>query len=107
MIKPAVTVAMFLVPLLASSASYADTTTVEADTLVVVTPNAPVVVNQGAPAQVQQVEAEIQGPSSMPAQAPTANGAPQNEDWNNVSPINGVPGKVGEPAAELQDNGTN
>jgi hypothetical protein len=105
MMKPAVTVAMFLVPLLATSASYADTTTTTADTLVVVTPNAPIVVNQGGPQQVQQVEAEIQGPSATPVRPQTANGAPQNEDWNNVSHINGVPVKVGERGDYLYDNG--
>ena len=62
------------------------------DQLVVVTPNAPIVVTpSGAPAA---------GPSMVaPAQAPAGvalNGAPQNEDWNDVSHINGVPVKVGE-----------
>jgi hypothetical protein len=31
-----------------------------------------------------------------PARAAAANGAPQNEEWGNVSHINGVPVKVGE-----------
>ena len=98
MIKPAVTVALFFAPLFAASAAMADTTTTEADTLVVVTPNAPIVVNQGAP---QSVAAPLSPPGAaeMPPPPPapqTANGAPQNEDWNNVSHINGVPVKVGE-----------
>lgn len=70
------------------TAAYADTETTTVDTLVVVTPNAPVVVTQsGAPG------------ASAPALAPApvaVNGAPQNEDWNNVSHINGTPIKVGE-----------
>ncbi len=63
------------------------------DQLVVVTPNAPIVVTpDGAP--VGPV-----GPGAMAPQAAVAapaNGAPQNEDWGNVSHINGVPVKVGE-----------
>jgi hypothetical protein len=95
MLKPAVTVSLFLVPILATSAAHADTVTTEADTLVVVTPNAPVVVTQGQP---QPVAMPIQAPGAQdtPPPPPTANGAPQNEDWNNVSHINGVPVKVGE-----------
>jgi hypothetical protein len=100
MLKPAVTVSLFLVPLLATSASYADTVTTEADTLVVVTPNAPIVVNQGAPTSVAPTimapGAQEMPPPPPPAAYPTANGAPQNEDWNNVNHINGVPVKVGE-----------
>jgi hypothetical protein len=100
MLKPAVTVSLFLVPLLATSASYADTVTTEADTLVVVTPNAPIVVNQGTPTSVAPTimapGAQEMPPPPPPAAYPTANGAPQNEDWNNVNHINGVPVKVGE-----------
>ncbi|HSD90742.1 MAG TPA: hypothetical protein VLB44_24625 [Kofleriaceae bacterium] len=98
MLKPAVTVSLFLVPFLATSA-FADTVTTEADTLVVVTPNPPVIVQQGGP---QSVAPPIQAPGAaeMPPAPPSApaaaNGAPQNEDWNNVSHINGVPVKVGE-----------
>lgn len=101
MIKPAVTVSLFFIPLLATSA-FADTVTTEADTLVVVTPNAPIVVNQGAPGAPQSVAPPIQPPGASemppappPAPAPT-NGAPQNEDWNNVSHINGSIVPVGE-----------
>ncbi len=94
MLKPAVT-ASLLVPLFASLApAYADTVTTSADTLVVVTPNAPVVVNTNGEA-VGQIQPP--GATEMPPPPPAAPyGAPQNEDWNNVSHINGVPVKVGE-----------
>jgi hypothetical protein len=63
------------------------------DQLVVVTPNAPIVVTpQGAMVQ--------QGPGAVAVQQQPAGvalmGAPMNEDWNDVSHINGVPVKVGE-----------
>jgi hypothetical protein len=94
MLKPAALASLLL---LASTSAFADTETTTADTLVVVTPNAPVVVTQGAPA-VQRVMAP--GAAEMPpapvAAPAAANGAPQNEDWSNVSHINGVPVKVGE-----------
>jgi hypothetical protein len=97
MFKPAVTVSLFLVPLLATSAAYADTITTEADTLVVVTPNAPIVVNQGGP---QAVAPQVYAPGAMemppPPPAAPVNTAPQNESWSNVSHINGMPVKVGE-----------
>jgi hypothetical protein len=92
MMKPVAVALLLALPLLANTAS-ADTTTTEADTLVVVTPNAPVVVQQGAPGAT----VPSQAPGAPQAAAPmAANGAPQNEDWNNVSHINGVPVKVGE-----------
>jgi hypothetical protein len=69
----------------------ADTVTTEADTLVVVTPNAPVVVQQGGTSVPV-----VQAPGSTPAMPAAATSAPQNEDWNNVSHINGAPVKVGE-----------
>jgi len=96
MFKPAVTVALLALPLLATSA-HADTTTTEADTLVVVTPNAPVIVQQGGAPQQQPIMAP--GAAEMPPPAPVAapvNATPQNEDWSNVSHINGTPVKVGE-----------
>ncbi|HTL32171.1 MAG TPA: hypothetical protein VL326_03545 [Kofleriaceae bacterium] len=105
MLKPAVTVSLFFVPLLAASASYADTVTTEADTLVVVTPNAPIVVQQGAPTATVMAPGAAEmppppppgyGPSAVAPAPATANGAPQNEDWNNVNHINGIPVKVGE-----------
>lgn len=99
MLKTAVTASLLLI----ASSAFADTETREVDTLVVVTPNAPVVVNQGAPAApVAQPAYAAPGAAEMPPPPPaypapaTANGAPQNEDWNNVSHINGVPVKVGE-----------
>jgi hypothetical protein len=94
MLKPAVLTSL----LFAATTAAADTQTTTADTLVVVTPNAPVVVTQGAgPAVVEPSMAPgaAEMPPVMAAPAP-ANGAPQNENWNNVSHINGVPVKVGE-----------
>lgn len=97
MMKPAVTVASLL--FLAATAS-ADTVTTQADTLVVVTPNAPVIVQQGEPQSVAQPimpPGAAEMPPAPPAQqVVVANNAPQNEDWNNVSHINGMPVKVGE-----------
>ena len=96
MLKLAVTTASLL---FASTLAFADTETTTADTLVVVTPNAPVVVTQGQPTAVAQ-PIMAPGASEMPPPPPVApaaaNGAPQNEDWNNVSHINGIPVKVGE-----------
>lgn len=70
----------------------ADTETTNVDTLVVITPNAPVVITQdGSPAQ------PVLQPPGLPSPAPmVATAAPQNEAWGNVSHINGVPIKVGE-----------
>ena len=62
------------------------------DQLVVVTPNAPIVITQGQPMPGQPVGA---GPSAV-APALAGNGAPQNEPWENVSHINGSLVKVGE-----------
>lgn len=95
MLKPAVTASLLIV---ATTTAFADTTTTTADTLVVVTPNAPVVVTQGGPPSVTEPvmapgAAEMPPPPMLPR---TANGAPQNEAWHNVSHINGVPVKVGE-----------
>jgi len=64
------------------------------DQLVVVTPNAPIVVTpQGTVigAAGPGAVAPVQQPAGVPL-----NGAPMNEDWNNVNHINGVPVKVGE-----------
>jgi hypothetical protein len=61
-----------------------------AETLVVVTPNAPVVVQQGA------AEQPPAPPSAVAVVAPAAQPAPQNEDWQNVSHINGQLVKIGE-----------
>lgn len=80
-----------LAPLLSVASAHADdgVTTETANTLVVVTPNAPVVVTQQAPAQTM--------PATAPGlAAPVAPPAPQNEEWSNVSHINGQLVKVGE-----------
>ena len=100
MLKLAVTASL----LFTASTAFADTETTTVDTLVVVTPNAPVVVTQGAApvaAQPVAVAPPVMAPGSaeMPPPPPmpqTANGAPQNTDWNDVSHINGIPVKVGE-----------
>jgi hypothetical protein len=55
------------------------------DQLIVVTPNPPVVITNGA------------GPGATdPEPAPAAQAAPHNEDWSNVNHINGQLVKVGE-----------
>lgn len=84
-----------LIPIAVTSVAHADTTTTEtASTVVVVTPNAPVVVNSAAgPGAQPVVQPDVAAPSS---QAPALQTPPQNEDWSNVSHINGVPVKVGE-----------
>lgn len=62
------------------------------DQLIVVTPNPPIMINNsGAPGAPQQAAAP----------APATNGAPQNEDWDNVSHINGSLVKVGEKSDYL------
>jgi hypothetical protein len=64
------------------------------DQLIVVTPNPPIVINNGG--------APGAAPAAAPVAAPVAtNGAPQNEDWNNVSHINGSLVKVGEKSDYL------
>ncbi|MEP6860523.1 MAG: hypothetical protein ABJE66_07885 [Deltaproteobacteria bacterium] len=78
----------------------APVTTTTAGTLVVVTPNAPIVVTNGqvvgtaatAPISVTAAIAPP-GAAEMP---PTPPAAPQNENWNNVSHINGTVVPVGE-----------
>ncbi len=92
MMKPAVTVALLALPLFATSA-LADTVTTEAETLVVITPNAPIVVTQGA---ASQAPGAAEMPPSAAIATPQMNNAPQNEAWTDVSHINGVPVKVGE-----------
>jgi len=74
----------------------APVTTTTAGTLVVVTPNAPVIVTNGqavaAPVSVTTAIAPP-GAAEIPPAPPAA---PQNEDWNNVSHINGSIVPVGE-----------
>ena len=82
---------------------------VHTDSLVVVTPNAPVIVQQGQPVtSPQQVDQDMgpQGYATPPQQpmvqpapavyAPPVPPAPYNEPWENVSHINGQLVKVGE-----------
>lgn len=79
-------------PALADDAQH-DGPITHTDQLVVVTPNPPIMITQGAP------QAGPQGPSGfqpVQAQVAAAPAAPQNEDWNNVSHINGSLVKVGE-----------
>lgn len=68
------------------------------DQLIVVTPNAPVVITNGSPSAAPGA-----GPSTVAPIAPQqpANAAPQNEDWSNVSHINGQLVKVGEKSDYL------
>lgn len=93
MLKPALTATLLLA---ATTSAFAETQTTTADTLVVVTPNAPVVVTQGPPSVAPPVMAPGAAEMPPPPAMPRAAAAPQNEDWNNVSHINGVPVKVGE-----------
>jgi len=88
MTKLVAALALAPIALAASPALADDVAVAHTDQLVVVTPNPPVVVPGGAPA----------GPgASIPAAAAApATAAPQNEDWNNVSHINGQLVKVGE-----------
>ena len=88
----ATVLALFATPAFADG----DTQTTSAQTLVVVTPNAPIVVQQGQgpSAQLGQPQ-ETEMPPAPPA-------APQNEDWNNVSHINGSIVPVGERGAYLK-----
>jgi hypothetical protein len=80
-------------PLFASLAYADEVRTETADTLVVVTPNAPVVLTQQPPGAT---EAPPTMPPVAPAIAQAAQPAPQNEDWNNVNHINGQLVKIGE-----------
>src|SRR5688572_15998407 len=90
-----------LVVAAASTPALADgeTVTTEADTLVVVTPNAPIIVNSTAPGAQAQM-API--PVAPPIAAPVVATAPQNEPWENVSHINGQVVEVGERGKYLK-----
>lgn len=65
------------------------TRTTTADTLVVVTPNAPVVVTNGAPGAQE-------APPAALASNGASNGAPMTNNWSDVSHINGTVVPVGE-----------
>ena len=96
--KNAARVALALA-LLSPAAAFADdnTETTSANTLVVVTPNAPIVIQQGGPgAQASPQASDVEGA------APVGQAAPHNEDWNNVSHINGAVVPVGERGAYLK-----
>ena len=96
--KNAARVALALALLAPVSASADDSTqTTSVNTLVVVTPNAPVVIQQGQGPGVQQGPGAQQASEmEAPPAATAAPAAPQNEDWNNVSHINGSIVPVGE-----------
>ncbi|MBA3454419.1 MAG: hypothetical protein H0T42_15110 [Deltaproteobacteria bacterium] len=86
------TVAIALIGLVASAApALAEEGPItHTDQLIVVTPNAPVVINNGPGTQAPGSVAQPAGPAT------TTNGAPQNEPWSEVSHINGTLVKVGE-----------
>jgi hypothetical protein len=75
------------------------TQTTTAQTLVVVTPNAPIVITNG---QQQNAPVMIAPPGAAEAPpAAAASAAPINENWNNVSHINGTVVPVGDRNAYL------
>jgi hypothetical protein len=92
MLKTAAALAFVLVPALAHAQAQTET----ADTLVVVTPQAPTIVVTGGAAPAQST-----APGAVVAAPAAAVPAPQNEDWSNVSHINGHPVPVGERGAYL------
>ena len=106
-------IAAVVVPLLVAAPAFAQPAsdfdepparTTTAETLVVVTPNAPVIVQTGAGPGAQPV----MGPSMGAAAAmPAIAAPPQNEDWSNVSHINGQIVKVGERGDYLINNHKN
>jgi hypothetical protein len=71
------------------------------DQLVVVTPNPPIMITQGGPQGAPQGPSGFQPAHPQVAVAPPA---PQNEDWDNVSHINGSIVKVGERGDYLLKN---
>jgi len=88
--KTARTLAVALVALSAAPAFADEGPVTHTDQLIVVTPNPPVVINNGPGTQAP-------GALEEPPAAPAArNGAPQNEPWSEVSHINGTLVKVGE-----------
>jgi hypothetical protein len=92
MLTRAARFAPLLVTLAAASAHADDVQTTTAGTVIVVAPSAPVLVPT-APAA-----APVAAPGAIAATAPVPAPAapPQNEDWNNVSHINGHPVPVGD-----------
>lgn len=104
-------IAAAVVPLLVAAPAFAQPATdldeppartTSAETLVVVTPNPPVIVQTGGPGATAPTAIPATGaPAAMPAVA----APPQNEDWSNVSHINGQLVKVGERGDYLYNNG--
>ena len=89
MMNRALTILPALLLAAAATATIAHADEQQGQPVVVISPQAPVIVTTGGGA----------GPSTVatPAAASVAvNGAPQNEDWSNVSHINGQLVKVGE-----------
>lgn len=74
-----------------------ETQTTTAQTLVVVTPNAPIVITNGQ----QAAPVAIAPPGATEAPPAAASTAPLNENWNNVSHINGSVIPVGDRNAYL------
>jgi hypothetical protein len=79
------------------------TQTTTAQTLVVVTPNAPVIVNSSGQAATAPQQLSPPGAQEVPpaAAAPAIDAAPHNEEWSNVSHINGSIVPVGDRNAYL------
>jgi hypothetical protein len=90
--------ALALAPIaLAASPALADddVPVTHTDQLVVVTPNPPIVISNGAPAAPVAAVAPV-APAAPASPGTHASQPPQNEDWSNVSHINGQLVKVGE-----------
>ncbi len=81
-------VALSAMPAFAQPAAQDEGPVTHTDQLIVVTPNPPVFVTNGAPTEA--------GPGAVAPQPPAPSAAPQNEDWSNVNHINGQLVKVGE-----------
>ncbi len=96
MMKLAAVLPLLALPLYATSARADEVASTEqANTVVVVTPSAPVVVT-GASATAAAPVIQAPGAAENPPAAAVAPPAPQNEPWSNVSHINGQLVKVGE-----------
>jgi len=84
------TVAVALLALSTTPAFAEDGPVTHTDQLVVITPNPPIMINNGPSAQAPGAVVQPQGTATSP------HGAPQNEPWSEVSHINGTLVKVGE-----------
>ena len=102
-------IAAVVIPLLVAAPAFAQPAsdldeppvrTATTETLVVVTPNAPIIVQNGAPGAQPATIPTTGAAAAMPAIA----APPQNEDWSNVSHINGQIVKVGERGDYLINN---